>query len=859
MHQNQQQLPFPPDQVIDGNWIDDPFRARLPLPQIPMDHNLQWLPEVVGQVFIDELQRNCQAGFVSTFAYNFFSNNFYNNKAFGAVFQDAIDHALFVLSTSNVRDPQQVQNLVAQVAAVHSVIATALTTQYYPELNDYVDQAGYNQLQAEIQKWNRICAAMDQQSNQYAPRGGYTGQPGAPAGGSRPQYQGGGHQRAPAAGPGAGYQRRGAPVREDAYAVRGATGIVPQRHSGYINPGVGHGTGPVGRANATGQSALRPDAHERPMSDALRQKLIANGELQEVEPEMADLGVTEREGSVAPNARASAMLRDSGVLEREVGPQGGGRAPADVSTERQAYPQQHQRPRLDAEQPNLRATIATAGATSVDIQEQPVAEQEKDWTDDLTFDNEKENLFPSLAIKRIILPVPPIGLSVEKLKSYYEDNANQTMTIARWNDDPEAPWDLVTLTNGMLLIPAVKSTYTVSRTAHRPNPNRPYDPSTHVKFHLIDAKTSTVTEVIMVREPSMEYAILELDSKLRNEAELRTNEKMNVMPDWSVVTTIQPRQAPATPLFERLLLAEQDAKYQETREEGAPEVDQQLRKKPLILSTEGLGSLEQVMSAVDQFRLVGKEGVDGVDRILVEAHGRALLPFITEAPVELVDALSAATAAADPAQAMVEALQAYGSVAKDRLYNRISDLLTARTNDAILYSLGIEDLRITNFVGDYESLLESVREVNGDSNYERLKILVGTAVTQLGIFRGDDELIQDSVVSLEGFDLEYFEENKTGYVFLRHEFAVLYINYALATLGLKSTFTQPEQITASDQEHLFNLIEGVEFRTRHLNDSHGGSLYVISADDRVLNIHTSAWDKNYRSVSVAAVGQHSII
>lgn len=828
-----QQLPFSATEALSGNWINNPLQDRLPLPNLNLDPNLQWILPVVAAGFIDELQKNSyNAGPVSTFAYNFFSTNFYNNRQFADVLADAFELALFMISRQGARDQRSIENLAFGAGGSHSATAAALCTRYFPELYQMLDGQGRYAVDQTIGKWEQIQNVMYNRQPQRPMGGGYQSHPG---------QQGGGYD-----------YRRGGPGPGDAtaYAMRGGAlggtgGVRPQP----IN------TRGSGRTGA--QLGRQPEVEQRPMSDALMKKLglmDENGNLiKQEEPlaeapneELASLGVVERQGSALRNQ----AFRDEGLVQ-----------------DHRPRPESFDFFGEDAVKPaqeTAQAGQAHPNAKS-DAKADPLEPaDEEDWVQDIDFANEAAPAsqagagYPPVDNGRIILPVPPVGLKEEELLSWYELNAHQSFKVSKFLSDVEHPWDKVLLDNGMTMLAALRNPdVKPSRTDRRPNPGRPYNPETHVKFYLISADGETVTEAILQKEESMEYVNHELNDRLRAEELRRLNAKDNVMPDWSVVADIKPRVSEQTAGLESLFFTAKDKEYEEVREEGQPEVDNTLRQQPVLVAGEQYGELSATLSKIDQYRVAALKG--GADRSVVEAHGCAMQPFAVKVSKEIVEALTNVVKASDPALALVEALAAYGDEVKDRFYNRVNDLMAKRVNDVILYSLGITDLRITSFVDDWADLVLLVKEEYGDGNCGRLATLAGTAAAQLRILPGDAPGLTERLMDLDGIDLAFFEENKERFVVLQHQYNVLFINSGLSKLGIHSDFKEPTQICISDQPDLFKLVSEADGRTKSMNAGHGGSVYVVSADDRILQLHPSAWDKFYYSVAVAPATSQSVL
>ena len=169
-------LPFPPDQIISGNWFDDPFSAQLPVPVmaiIQQNPNLQWVQALVAAVLVGDLQQNCQGGPVSAFAYNLFSNNRYNNEPWMLVMDGGVQFAFGQLRLNQQGDPRQV---VSQATVFYATYATAACVERFPELRNWMQPHQVQRCMEVIQRYRAM-----------------TGGVGGGGGGHQPQQYASGH------------------------------------------------------------------------------------------------------------------------------------------------------------------------------------------------------------------------------------------------------------------------------------------------------------------------------------------------------------------------------------------------------------------------------------------------------------------------------------------------------------------------------------------------------------------------------------------------------------------------------------------------------------------------------------------
>lgn len=179
-------LPFPPDQIVSGNWIDDPFSARLPVPLMAVmqqNPNMQWVQALVAAMLVADLQQNCQGGPVSAFAYNLFSSNQYNNQVWMMIVEGGVIFALNQLRMNQQGDPRQV---VQQATIFYATYATAACIEKYPELRNWIQPQQVQRCMEVISRYRAMSGSQynvggGSQVQQYA--SGHTANITTPTGG----------------------------------------------------------------------------------------------------------------------------------------------------------------------------------------------------------------------------------------------------------------------------------------------------------------------------------------------------------------------------------------------------------------------------------------------------------------------------------------------------------------------------------------------------------------------------------------------------------------------------------------------------------------------------------------------------
>ena len=168
MYQHNQQLPVPANQLIDGNWISDPYRTNLPVPQkqIFMQRpDLQWVLGLTAATLVNNLQDNCRNSPISIFAYNLFSANGYANNYFMTIVDEASDFALQQLNVMQQgMDPTATAMRAVQFYAEYAAAACAKN---FPLLQHYMTPQMAMAVDQKIQQWNSISAGLQQQQQRY--------------------------------------------------------------------------------------------------------------------------------------------------------------------------------------------------------------------------------------------------------------------------------------------------------------------------------------------------------------------------------------------------------------------------------------------------------------------------------------------------------------------------------------------------------------------------------------------------------------------------------------------------------------------------------------------------------------------
>lgn len=161
-------LPFPCDQVIGGNWIDNPNAFNFPKPSAPPEV-LQYL-QAIAAGLCGLLQAQSRQGNISCFAYNLFSHNQFRNEAFEAIVSDTYDFATKIQVCNPSLPPEQVLNVAIRKYFVYAV---GNCVNRYPDLSQAVDQTqasrafqGVNNFKSEQQQLDLQYANLQRQTSQ---------------------------------------------------------------------------------------------------------------------------------------------------------------------------------------------------------------------------------------------------------------------------------------------------------------------------------------------------------------------------------------------------------------------------------------------------------------------------------------------------------------------------------------------------------------------------------------------------------------------------------------------------------------------------------------------------------------------
>jgi len=139
MYPAQAPLPVDPVQINSANVFHSPGPQNLPfVPQVAAPtHVLPYVPTIMAHL-VGAIQSNSMKNPIRTFAFNYLSQNRYNNEWFIRLLADTVGYfelaLTFVQQNGRPQDPNQ---LAMQVATEYAVIASALLVSQFPGLTGY--------------------------------------------------------------------------------------------------------------------------------------------------------------------------------------------------------------------------------------------------------------------------------------------------------------------------------------------------------------------------------------------------------------------------------------------------------------------------------------------------------------------------------------------------------------------------------------------------------------------------------------------------------------------------------------------------------------------------------------------------
>lgn len=760
----QQMLPWPVDQPRDhGLWSEHPLQdPSIPLPNVGITQEFQWIiPMAIGTV-VAYLQQNCRNGAVSTFAYNLFANNRYQNAEFQMMSRECIEYVVFrVRSQGNTN----LQDEVVRSAASYAKVAVATCTNHYPALLQYLAPIAQTDIQNVLTAWNQVKSLMraPAQQQQHIPGAlpGHGGPGGIPNGSAF--LSGGSSLVAPAADDRRGaYSSRQKPV---------ADGVVAEQPAGtsYVVEGVVDNAAHIPAPSAADNQAF--------IDTPLKQLL----EFDPLVPEVADLDVNSLDFDSRTDAGGS--FSDQG-------------SPADTDDKDDSveagYPEKDDPVRVIALTPSA---------------------------------------FETSKIKKSELPEE--GEWIDKYLMGMVGQDAYLLEVVKFLGSAERPWDVVAAEaptadrTRFLLTPAIFGNTQVTRSAHQPHREFPYNPQTHVLFHAVKEGTlEPVYEYICAMEDSMNYLNHEHDEALRQQEEARTNKRDNIGVDWSTLYVIEPRVAKDTPGQDQQQLVKLDER---SAKNGEGIINAKIRSKAVIIpKCQPNAGVEEILQRIDAYRRTNR--IPALDtRDCYEAYGTHRRKFFMRSE-DQGDLKTLVVGLSDKGgyEGWKTFLAEYQTmVGKDRFYNAVNDILSARLNDVLYHNLGITIFEVDNFAEDLPVIIDEMRGY-GPNQFAAFEGFLNFTCSQLQLTIEEEQLI------------------------IHTQFALVFLDHSLQGMGFFPFVDGRTSGAISQTTHgeLHQAMYAVLNRAQLLNNKQHAPTYVVSSDDRIVQLHRSAWDANYISVAL---------
>jgi len=710
MHYNGGGLPFPADSLINGNWISDPMNAQLPVPQkqvFAQYPQVQWVLGFTAALLVTALQDKSRGGPVSTFAYNLFSSNGYNNQFWLTIVDEASDFALAQLQASPQHNAQQV---VAGAVNFYSDYAAAACVLKWPDLQRWLQPDQLARCQQAINQWHAA----------------------------------NGHQAA-------------APIPSNtanyATANVGAGITTPSASSFAYNVQPLEASSKYG-----GRPKVKPDARRlqgEPTDDLKdlgvtevdsigKQQQPTPTQLQQ--PAMASAGgaapVVRRRPRPTPLAAEAIVVTDNAgqPIQPNIQPQQAERPPQDIPREapQEFLPMDQGIPSLDvlgvdeSEWGEIPASH-TGGAAAVVDNDTP-ADDYAIHTSGRFLIRPKHN--------DVVLPS-----TLEDAQLEEEDD----LEIIQISSLPvEGDYSALELEDGNVAVVVAHDDTGRTWTVAQPH-NFPYSPLTHIRY-LVHVDDDLKYEAFMPRDPDVEYEDLEFDAAKRISArQLRLSDK-TILADLSVITEIVPAGAPYTLIgaTEDLVRASQSA------DQGAAleAVERFQGKLTWFEGTLEETALHKALYRVDSFF----DQVKARNAVIV-AYASDTVSFVAHGMGTKIKELNTAQHNQRLAKLLLFVRDLETVVPRAFVY--LNDWMTREVNRVLQYETGLAEYTVTDFAQDYFDLIEMVEAEKGELAAEKIgTVLNGVAHGLTIAYTGIDLMVTHAYsvvglpVGLASFKLE---------------------------------------------------------------------------------------------------------
>lgn len=674
-----QNLPFPANQLIGGNWFENPMNAQLPVPANPVfqqNPNISWVLALTAGLLVTNLQNNSNGGPVSCFAYNLFSSNQYNNQPWLIIVDEASDFALQQLQQNPNANAQQV---VQAAVTFYAGYAAAACVMKWPVLQTYMQPQQVARVQQIINEWASLNAPIQHQQQQYAQ--------------NNPQN----------------------------FTVSTGNGITSPHAGSYA----------FSMPMLDEKSKFGHADRKRAVPDALRKKAQPNDELQ-------SLGVTETSGigdrQVLHNENVQVTQDYIPPVHRPRArpkPQPLNPDAAPAPTPEWPLPEQAQQiPTSVQFSQGQQEFIPRELPLDSDIPSLDILGDDSQWADQIekgNFDFGKTDHVPAPAYKVegvgrfVVRPKhPDVLLPLTRTEAELEEEDDLEILEVHATPQGDNDFTVLELDDGNVAVQVLHDDTGRTWTEDQPH-NHPYDPKLHYRY-LVHIDEKLAYEAFMPRDPDVKYEDLEFDVSVRAKArQERLSDKM-ILGDLSVLSEITPRGAPYTIIgaVENLDRANVDA----DQSKGLEAIEQFQGKLTWFEGIQTNTTLSSMLFEMDKFF----ERVKARNAVAV-AYGQSEERFIVEGLGKKVSTLNTSAIKERLAKIIlfVRDLEMFGP----RAFLHVNQILTRVVNRSLDARLGFTAFSITSFAEDYFELLEEVEKDYGTSAFDKLNDVVNNAVAHI--------------------------------------------------------------------------------------------------------------------------------
>lgn len=781
-------LPVPADQLISGNWIQDPMTVQLPVPQKPVfaqNPNIQWVLALTAATMVSCLQENCQGGPVSAFAYNLFSQNGYSNNFWLLIVDEASDFALQQLQVMQQgSNPQQV---VAAAARFYAGYAAAACVPKWPALQQIIMSIDPNmmvRINQVIGQWTSLQGANQNNMGMYTPQG---------------------------------------PAQN-----RGPWGTGSSDVGQFATNNVGISATPLGNL---AYNAATHDENSK-YGNAHKKKAVPDGRKPNpVAPtdELAALGV------VQVDTIGRAMEQPVQVQQPATRSVPARRKPEPITIDQATGQEVQAQPVQPVEQAGLGEWPLPTNITGVAGQIPSTVSMSNDipnldvlgpddsaWADQMdgghvTFANEPRDEYIIDTPGRFMVRPKHVEITLPDNRDDAELEDPEDLELIEVVGPTLEPLEngqpnltMLQLEDGNVALQVTAKDIGRTWTVQQPH-NFPYDPQKFLRY-FVHTDAEGTYEAFLPRDPDVEYIDLEFDGAKRAAARQQRLSAQTILPDLSVLQDIQPRGTPYTIIgaVDHLNALEGDADQTKLLDQ----VELFQGKISFFESSAGQLELDATLFQVDRFfeQVKAKNAV-------AATFGKYTRDFIVPGIASRVNDINSSPISEKLAKVImfVRDIEQFNP----RAFLYLDNLFAKEVNRTLDYACGMDAYSITSFSEDYFDLSNLIEEELGEAAFTKLNEAVGSTLLTYSF-------------SYSGTTLK-----------VEHAYGVIGLPVGLTSFKLQTAAGESYVVTASMAPELYNLLEEVK---RDEGTPPHAKTYLIGRDGELFEIVASAWDDGFKTL-----------